>query len=106
MSDNYSSRELNIVYQALANETRRDILTRLVQQNCSITELAEPYDMSLAAISKHIKVLEKAGLIVKEKEGTTHRCRIRLEPLQSAASLIKYFELYIKFTPSARRKFG
>ncbi len=97
----YSSQELDSVYHALANSTRRKILTRLVKQSAAISELAEPFDMSLAAVSKHIKVLEKAGLITKRQQGTTHICDASLEPIRSAAALVHFFEQFLDATPAA-----
>jgi len=90
----YSTQELNAVYHALANGTRRKILTRLAKEEATVTDLAEPFDMSLAAVSKHLKVLEKAGLLEKRKDGTTFYCSLNLEPLQTAAALIYYFEQF------------
>lgn len=86
----YSSAELDAVYHALANSTRRKIITRLCTGDFTVTELAEPFDMSLAAVSKHIKVIEKAGLLKKTKENNTYRCQISYEPIVSAAALIEY----------------
>ena len=91
----YSSEELDNVYQALANSARRKILTRLCTESCTISELAEPFDMSLAAVSKHIKILERAGLVVKHKEGTIHRCEVDLAPIESASALIHYLEQFM-----------
>ena len=95
----YSSKELDAVYHALANTTRRKILTLLCKSICTVTELSEPFDMSLAAISKHIKVLEKAGLLEKHHEGPTHHCRVNLEPIRSAGALVHYFEQFLTNNP-------
>ncbi|NDF12049.1 MAG: ArsR family transcriptional regulator [Proteobacteria bacterium] len=93
MTQKYSSQELDNVYGALANSTRRKILTRLARDgSATITELASPFEMSLAAVSKHIKVLEKAGLLRKVAEGTIHRCYFVSAPIEGAAALVKYFE--------------
>jgi DNA-binding transcriptional ArsR family regulator len=88
----YSTEELDAVFHSLANSTRRKILARLCQQPHTISELAEPFDMSLAAISKHIKVLEKAGLLRKEREGTILRCYITPAPAVSAGAFVNYLE--------------
>ena len=91
-----SSEQLDLVYHALANGCRRRILTRLCKSDCTITELAEPFDMSLAAVSKNIKVLEKAGFIRKRKEGTTYYCSANVDPIRNAASLIRYLEDFLE----------
>lgn len=91
----HSTQELDAVYQALASSTRRRILTRLCSGPCSVSQLAEPFDMTLAGVSKHIKVLEKAGLVKKHNRGPEHICEIRFEPIRTAAALIHYFEQYL-----------
>lgn len=85
---------LDLVFHALADRTRRDILRRLAQGDLSISELAESYDMSLVAVSKHVKVLEKANLVETSKEGRLHRCVMRFEPLETASDQLKF---YMKF---------
>lgn len=95
----YSSQELDSVYHALANSTRRKILTRLCRETCTVTELAEPFNMSLAAVSKHIKVLERAGLLKKQREAATFRCEISFEPIKAASALVHYLE---KFLPEEK----
>lgn len=93
----YSAEELDNVYHSLANSTRRRIITRLCKEkSLTVTELAEPFDMSLAAVSKHIKVLSKTGLIRKTREGSTFRCHLEFEPIKSAAALIHYLENFIE----------
>jgi len=89
---NYSSDSLTPVFSALADPTRRAILERLAQRESSVTELAEPFDVSLPAISKQLRVLENAGLLTREKEGRVHRCRLAPEPLRSAADWIAYYQ--------------
>lgn len=96
MSRRYSSKELDTIYHALSNATRRKILTRLAREGSfPVSELAAPFSMSLAAVSKHIKVLEKSGLVRKERRGTTYYCRPTLEPIRSAGALVRYFEQFI-----------
>ena len=73
---------LSNTFSALADPTRRAILARLALGETSVTELAEPFDMSLPAISKHLKVLEKAGLIVRGREAQWRPCRIEPEALK------------------------
>jgi DNA-binding transcriptional ArsR family regulator len=83
-----SADHLSSTFAALANPTRRAILARLATGETSVSELAEPFDMSLPAISKHLKVLERAGLIVRGREAQWRPCRLRAEALKDAASWI------------------
>jgi DNA-binding transcriptional ArsR family regulator len=73
---------LSATFSALADPTRRAILARLASGESSVTELAEPFDMSLPAISKHLKVLERAGLITRSREAQWRPCRIEPEALK------------------------
>jgi DNA-binding transcriptional ArsR family regulator len=82
---------LDLAFHALADRTRRDILKRLAKGELTISRLAEAYDMSLVAVSKHIKVLEKAGLVAATKEGRVHRCEMRFEPLVAASDEISFY---------------
>ena len=75
--------QLSTVLSALADPTRRGMLARLATGEATVTELAEPYDMSMAAISKHLKVLEKAGLIERGREAQYRPCTLNPEPLKS-----------------------
>ena len=91
----YDTHSLDKTFAALADPTRRAILTRLAQGDTSVTELAAPFDISLPAISKHLRVLEKAGLLVQEKEGRIRRCHLVAEPLKEAAGWIaRYHEFW------------
>jgi DNA-binding transcriptional ArsR family regulator len=67
---------LDAVFAALADPTRREILARLAEGESSVTRLAEPFDISLPAVSRHLKVLEGAGLLAREKDGRVHRIRM------------------------------
>jgi DNA-binding transcriptional ArsR family regulator len=89
-----NSQVLNRVFHALADPTRREILRRLAQHDYTVTQLAEPFDMSLAAVSKHIKVLESASLIKQTPDGRRRRCRFNPAPLQEAGALIAYLEQF------------
>jgi DNA-binding transcriptional ArsR family regulator len=80
-----SADELNTTFAALADPTRRAILARLATGECSVTELAEPFDMSLPAVSKHLRVLENAGLIARGREAQWRPCRIEAGPLKEVA---------------------
>jgi DNA-binding transcriptional ArsR family regulator len=78
--------QLSATFAALADPTRRAILARLASGEYSVTELAEPFDMSMPAVSKHLRVLERAGLIARRKEAQWRRCRIDAAPLKAVAS--------------------
>lgn len=82
---------LSATFAALSDPTRRAILARLAQGEATVKELAEPFAMSLPAISKHLKVLERAGLITQGRKAQWRPCRIEPAPLQEAAD---YFERY------------
>lgn len=82
---------LNSVFHALGDATRRQMLAELSRGERTVGELAEPFDMSLAAASKHIKTLEKAGLIRREVHGRTHACRLDPGPLASAAEWLGHY---------------
>lgn len=74
--------KLSEIFGALANSTRREILARLVEGEATVNELAEPFNMSLPAISKHIKILERAGLIIKGQKAQYRPCTIDVTPLE------------------------
>lgn len=80
--------QLDLVFAALADSTRRAILARLVEGEATLNELAEPFDMSLQAVSKHLKVLERAGLITRSRDAQRRPCRVELAPLESASTWI------------------
>lgn len=82
---------LSLTFAALADPTRRAILARLASGECAVTTLAEPFDMSLPAISKHLKVLERAGLVARGREAQWRPCRIEARPLKEVAD---YAEAY------------
>lgn len=76
---------LSSTFAALADPTRRAILARLQDGECSVTELAAPFDMSMPAVSKHLRVLERAGLIARRREAQWRRCSIAAGPLRDVA---------------------
>lgn len=80
----YDSKTLDTVFHALGDATRRAMLGRLASGKLAVSALAEPFAMSLAAASKHIKVLERAGLVRREVRGRTHHCSLDAVPLASA----------------------
>jgi DNA-binding transcriptional ArsR family regulator len=77
--------QLSLTFAALADPTRRAILARLATGECSVTELAEPFDMSMPAVSKHLSVLERAGLISRGREAQWRPCRLEAAPLKDVA---------------------
>jgi DNA-binding transcriptional ArsR family regulator len=88
------SQNLDTTFAALADPTRRAILARLVEGEVSVTELAAPFEMSLPAISKHLKVLERAGLIIRGRDAQYRPCRLDARPLQEVSV---YLEKYRQF---------
>src|SRR6185295_17267570 len=83
--------QLSATFAALADPTRRAILSRLATGECSVTELAEPFDMSMPAVSKHLKVLEKAGLIARGREAQWRPCRLEPAPLQDVSKWLDHY---------------
>src|ERR1700726_4094239 len=86
--------QLSTTFAALADPTRRAILARLASGEVSVTELAEPFEMSLPAVSKHLKVLERAGLIARGREAQWRPCRLEAAPLQDAADWIEHYRRF------------
>jgi DNA-binding transcriptional ArsR family regulator len=86
--------EMNSVFHALGDATRRQMLRDLAAGERTVSELAQPFAMSLAAASKHIKVLEGAGLIRREVRGRTHFCRLEPGPLASAHEWLGFYERF------------
>ena len=86
-----SNKQLSLTFAALADPTRRAILAHLAKGEASVSELAKPFKMSLPAISKHIKVLERAGLIVRGREAQWRPCQIQAQPLKEAADWIEQY---------------
>ncbi len=91
---NDSSEQLTTVFFALADPTRRAILARLAQGEASGTELAQPFSISVPAISKHLRVLEHADLILHRKDGRTHRFRLAARPLKEAATWLEHYRQF------------
>ena len=89
MSDSISS-----TFAALADPTRRAILARLALGETSVTELAEPFEMSMPAVSKHLRVLERAGLITRGREAQWRPCKLKAEPLREAAGWIDEYRQF------------
>jgi DNA-binding transcriptional ArsR family regulator len=85
---------LSITFSALADPTRRAILARLVSGEASVTELAEPFEMSLPAVSKHLRVLARAGLITRSREAQWRPCRLAAGPLKDAADWLEHYRRF------------
>src|SRR5262249_28360260 len=92
MVDNQTPRHLDIVFRALGDHTRRAMLERLAKGEQTVGELAAPYRMSLAAASKHIQTLERAGLVQRTVRGRVHYCRIDPRPLARADDWLRRYE--------------
>ncbi len=90
----YDSQQLNQVFHALSDVTRRGMLASLALGEKSIGDLARPFSMSFAGASKHVKVLEEAGLIRREIRGRTHWCQLEPGPLASAHEWLRYYEQF------------
>lgn len=86
--------ELSTIFAALADPTRRAILARLASGETTVCELAEPFDMSLPAISKHLKVLERAGLVTRGREAQWRPCRLEGEPLREVADWLAEYRRF------------
>ena len=93
MVDNRSAR-LDAVFSALADPTRRALLESLAAGDKSIGELAAPFDMSLEAVSKHVRVLERAGLVQRSIRGRTHICRLDARPMHGGLEWIRHYEKF------------
>src|SRR6266705_2526057 len=85
---------LDRTFGALADPTRRAILARLAAGEATVTELAEPFAMSLPAVSKHLKVLERAGLITRSREAQWRPCRLKAGPLKDAADWLEHYRQF------------
>lgn len=83
--------QLSTTFAALADPTRRAILARLAKGDATVTELAEPFDISLPGISKHLRVLQRAGLIEQGRQAQWRPCRLRAEPLRNAVDWISQY---------------
>ena len=85
---------LSNTLSALADPTRRAILARLAEGEAGVNELAEPFDMTLAAVSKHIKVLENAGLVSRSKQAQYRPCKLEAGPMRDVASLVDFYRAF------------
>jgi DNA-binding transcriptional ArsR family regulator len=87
---------LSTTFAALADPTRRAILARLISGEASVTQLAEPFRMSLPAVSKHLKVLENAGLIARSREAQWRPCQLKAEPLKEVADWAEHYRKFFE----------
>jgi DNA-binding transcriptional ArsR family regulator len=90
----YFAPQLDATFAALSDPTRRGLLARLAQGEASISDLAAPYDISLPAVSKHLRVLERAKLVARRKEGRVNRCRLVAAPMKDAAEWIERYRQF------------
>jgi DNA-binding transcriptional ArsR family regulator len=86
--------EEHLLMDRLGDQTRRALLARLAQRSATVTELAEPFEMSLPAISRHIKVLERARLIERTVDGRVHHCALDVEPLQTVDEWLRRYRRF------------
>ncbi len=98
-----SPERLNLTFAALSDPTRRAILARLALGETSVTELAEPFEMSMPAISKHLRVLERAGLVARGREAQWRPCRLEAGPLKEASD---WLEEYRRFWEQSLDRLG
>ncbi len=89
-----TSRQLDLTFAALSDPTRRTILSMLASGEKSVTDLAEPFRMTLPAVSKHLKVLQRAGLVSQGRKAQWRPCRLEAEPLKDAADWIEHYRRY------------
>ncbi len=85
---------LSLVFHALSDHTRRELLSRLAEGSAIVTELAKPFDISLPAVGKHLRVLEKAGLVQRNVNGRVHRCSLDAAPLRNASQWLAYYQQF------------
>ena len=91
---NYFSPQLDITFAALADPTRRAIVQRLAAGAATVKELAKPFSISLPAISKHLRILEQAGLLKRHKDGRVHHCRLNPVPLQEVEDWLNWHQQF------------
>ena len=97
---------LDAVFGALSDRTRRRLLARLAHGPATVTELAAPFDMSLPAVSKHIKVLERSGLVRRTIDGRVHHCELDPEPLRRASDYVEQYRQFWDETLAALARYA
>jgi DNA-binding transcriptional ArsR family regulator len=88
--------QLSTTFAALADPTRRAILARLASGEASVTELSEPFAMSMPAVSKHLKVLERAGLIARGREAQWRPCQLKADPIEDVAKWAEHYRIFFE----------
>src|SRR5436190_4316429 len=101
----YEGNALDATFAALADPTRRAILARLASREASVTELARPFRISLPGVHKHLRVLERAGLLAHTKHGRVRRCRLRAQPMKDAARWIERYRRFWEYQFDALAKY-
>ena len=91
---NSADDRLDLLFRALGDRTRRALLARLAEKPAMVTELAEPFAMSLPAVSRHIRVLERARLVVRKVDGRVHRCALDPAPLRTAEAWLSHYRQF------------
>jgi len=86
--------QLDRTFAALADPTRREMLARLAKGEMPVTELAQPFDMSLPAVSKHLRVLKRAGLLRQQRDGRVRLCRLQAAPMKEAARWLAHYQQF------------
>ena len=86
--------QLDLTFAALADPTRRAILTRLAKGDVSVGELAKPFEISLPAVSKHLRVLQRAGLLTQDPQGRVRRCKLQAAPMREASEWIQHYRRF------------
>jgi len=101
IADARTQERLDLVFHALSDATRRSLLARLARGPAKVSELAEPFAMSLPAVSKHLRVLEAARLVVRRVDGRAHRCSLTAEPLRDVGSWVEHYRSFWEDTLDA-----
>ena len=91
---NYKEHQLNLIFSALSDPTRRAMIARLRETEMSVAELSKPFDMTKSAITKHVKILENAGLLKRRISGRVHHCRLEAQALQEANEWLQFYESF------------
>ncbi len=91
---NYDEQQLNQIFSALSDPTRRAMLLRLTDEAMSVADLSKPFNITKSAITKHLKVLENSGLLSRNIEGRVHRCRLEPKPLAVISEWVSFYERF------------
>jgi DNA-binding transcriptional ArsR family regulator len=101
-----TERQLDLIFRALGDRTRRALLARLAEKPAMVTELAEPFAMSLPAVSRHIRVLERAGLVKREVDGRVHHCSLSAVPLRDVEKWLRQYRKFWEGTLESLARFA